>query len=57
MGVYMLYIADRVINSPSFRGYAKDIKEELKSEALLKMMKNYKNLKEENKDSFFGYLY
>lgn len=57
MGEYFISIAQTVIQSPYFRGYAQDIKDELKSDAVFKMLKNYKNLREDRKSTFYGYLY
>lgn len=56
-GQMMIYIADKVLQCASYRGYDQDIKDEIRSEALVKLMKNYKNLSADRKDSFFGYMY
>ena len=52
----MKSIATHMLGSASFRGYSADLKEDMTSDALLKMMKNLKNLKAEKKPAFFNYL-
>lgn len=57
VGLLLMQIADRALGSPSFRGYPFSVREELRSEMLLKMVKSWKNLNPEKPSSFFGYLY
>lgn len=56
LGIYMKAIATHMLGSGSFRGYPQDLKEDMVGEAVLKMMKNLKNLKAEKKQAFFNYL-
>ena len=56
-GQMMIYIAEKVLQGASYRGYDTDLKDEMRSEALVKMMKNYKNLSADKRDSFFGYMF
>ena len=44
-GELMLLIAKNLLLSPRFAGYGWEDKEEMVSEAVLKMMKNIKNIK------------
>ena len=56
LGKYILDIATKIMRTNSFRGYTEDMKQDMVSEAVLKCIKNLKNLKEERKGSFFNYL-
>lgn len=55
-GQLMLEIAKNLLLSPRFVGYGWEDKEEMTSEAVLKMMRNVKNIREDKKNSLFSYL-
>lgn len=55
-GELMLEIAKNLLLSPRYVGYGWEDKEEMVGDAVLKMMKNLKNIREEKKNSLFSYL-
>lgn len=55
-GQLMLEIAKNLLLSPRYVGYGWEDKEEMVGDAVLKMMKNLKNIREEKKNSLFSYL-
>ena len=54
-GELMLEIADNLLKSPKFANYGMDDKEEMRSEAVYKMMKNIKNVDGTKRKSLFSY--
>ena len=56
LAIYVQQIAKGILLSRRFINYSDEIKEDLVSDALLKVFKNLKNMKEEKKDSFFNYI-
>lgn len=40
----------------NYRGYDEDLKQDMISDAYLKVVKNLKNMKEQYKDSFYSYI-
>jgi len=54
-GELMLEIARNLLLSPKFANYRWDDKEEMVSEAVLKMLRNLKNVREEKRNSMFSY--
>lgn len=55
-GIYIKQIATGITHTHSFVNYNDDIKDELISDAIYKVLKNLKNMKEDKKDSFFNYI-
>lgn len=55
-GELMLTIADNLLKSPKFARYGQDDKEEMRSSAVYKMLRNLKNIDEAKKNSLFSYL-
>ena len=55
MGKQMLKLAQNVMTSHHFCGYSKEIREDMISDGVIKIIKNLKNMKEEYKSSFFSY--
>lgn len=56
LALYVQQIAKGILLSRRFINYSDEIKEDLVSDAILKVFKNLKNMKEEKKDSFFNYI-
>ena len=56
LALYVQQIAKGILLSRRFVNYSDEIKEDLVSDAILKVFKNLKNMKEEKKDSFFNYI-
>ena len=56
LALYVQQIAKGILLSRRFINYNDEIKEDLVSDAILKVFKNLKNMKEEKKDSFFNYI-
>lgn len=54
-GELMLEIAKNLLLSPKFANYGWSDKEEMTSEAVLKMMRNLKNVREDKRNSLFSY--
>lgn len=54
-GQLMLEIAKNLLLSPRYVGYGWEDKEEMTSEATLKMMRNLKNVREDKRNSLFSY--
>lgn len=52
---YFKMIAQHLLTCGKFKGYHRDLKEEMISEALLKCIKNIKNFKSEYSDKSFNY--
>ncbi len=55
LGELMLEIADNLLESPNFSRYGWEDKEDLRSEAVYKMLKNLKNVDRGRKKSLFSY--
>lgn len=55
MGNQMMTIAQHIMTSRHFNGYPKEIREDMISDGVIKIIKNLKNMKEEYKSSFFSY--
>ena len=55
MGKQMLTLAQNVMTSHHFCGYSKEIREDMISDGVIKIIKNLHNMKEEYKSSFFSY--
>ena len=56
LALYVQQIARSITHTRNFSNYNDDIKDDLVSDALVKVFKNLKNMKEEKKDSFFNYI-
>lgn len=56
LALYVQQIARNITHTRSFSNYNDDLKDDLVSDALVKVFKNLKNMKEEKKDSFFNYI-
>lgn len=54
-GELMLEIAKNLLLSPKFANYGWSDKEEMVSEAVLKMLRNLKNIRADKRDSLFSY--
>lgn len=54
-GELMLEIAKNLLLSPKYARYGWEDKEEMTSEAVLKMMRNLKNVREDKRNSLFSY--
>lgn len=54
-GELMLEIAKNLLLSPKYARYGWEDKEEMTSEAILKMMRNLKNVREDKRNSLFSY--
>lgn len=52
----MKLLSDNILKHPNFNGYSKQDKEDMGMEMCEKMIRNLKNMKEQNKRSFFSYL-
>ena len=55
MGKYMLLLCERMLTNPRFRAYPEWLKDEMKQEGCLKILRNLKNMREDKKGSFFSY--
>ena len=55
MAKMMLEVARKITGNHRFCGYDEEMKRDMVQEAVLKIIKNLKNMKEEHHDSFFGY--
>ncbi len=51
----MLEVSTHLLTHPRFIRYPQSMKDEMVSDAVLKIIRNLKNMKEEYKDSFFNY--
>ena len=56
LALYIKKMAEGITHNQSFVGYDNELKQEMVSDALLKVFRNLKNMKEEMKDSFFPYI-
>lgn len=56
LALYVQQIARGISHTRSFSNYNDELKADLVSDALVKVFKNLKNMKEEKKDSFFNYI-
>ena len=54
-GVLMLEIAENLLKSPKFARYPVEDREDMRSEAVYKMLKNLKNVDGAKKKSLFSY--
>lgn len=55
MGKQMMTLAQNVITSHHFSGYSKEMRDDMISDGVMKIIKNLHNMKEEYKSSFFSY--
>lgn len=55
MGNQMMTLAQHVMTSHHFNRYSKEIREDMISDGVMKIIKNLHNMKEEYKSSFFSY--
>lgn len=56
LGLIVHEIAWRMANSSKYRGYPLALLDDMAGDAVLKVFRNLKNMKEEKRDSFFSYV-
>lgn len=56
LALYIKQMAEGITHKSSFVRYNDELKQEMVSDALLKVFRNLKNMKEERKESFFSYI-
>lgn len=56
LGLIVREIAERMANASKYGGYPRALLEDMAGDAVLKVFRNLKNMKDEKRDSFFNYV-